>query len=411
MRGLSSAGRAIDSRIHSPNIHAVIYLDANATTPVDPAVLEAMLPFLREHFANPAAGYAGGRRASRAIEQARAQMAALLGARTDEIVFTSGGTESINAVHASVRALWPEKPELIITGTEHAAVIESARCWKAQGGKVTRVPVHHDGRVDLEALRALVRPNVTALVSIMWANNETGVIAPMHEIVAIAHAAGALVHTDAVQAVGKLHVDVQTTPVDFLSLSGHKMHAPKGVGALYISRHARFAPLLVGGGQEHERRSGTENVPGIVALGKAAELARQHLDDGTKARLHALRDRFEHLVHAALPEMHVHGCPTHRLHTTSSFCLPETDAAGMLILLDQAGIACSAGSACHTGALHPSHVLEAMGISARDAACTLRVSFSRFNTKTEAETAARAVVEAAQKMRAMQGDALLVATH
>lgn len=386
----------------------MIYLDANATTPVDPAVLEAMLPFLREHFANPAAGYAAGRKVGRAVEQARAQLAALLGARVEEIIFTSGGTESINAVHASVRALWPEKKELIITGTEHAAVIESAKRWKAQGGKVVRAPVHHDGRVDLEALRALVRPGVTALVSIMWANNETGVIAPMHEIVAIAHAAGALVHTDAVQAVGKLHLDVKTTPVDFLSLSGHKMHAPKGVGALYVSRRARFAPLLVGGGQEHERRSGTENVPGVIALGKAAELARQHLEDGTKARLHSLRDRFEHLVHAALPEMHLHGCPTHRLHTTSSFCLPDTDAAGMLILLDQAGIACSAGSACHTGALHSSHVLEAMGVSARDAACTLRVSFHRFNTKPEAETAAHAIIEAAQKMRVMQADSSLV---
>jgi cysteine desulfurase len=245
----------------------------------------------------------------------------------------------------------------------------------------------------------------------MWANNETGVIAPMHEIVALAHAAGALVHTDAVQAAGKIHLDVQTTPVDFLSLSGHKMHAPKGIGALYISQRARFAPLLVGGGQENERRGGTENVPGIIALGKAAELANQHLADGTKARIKTLRDRFEHLVHAALPEMRIHGCPTHRLHTTSSFCLPEIDAAGMLILLDQAGIACSAGSACHTGALHASHVLEAMDVSARDAACTLRVSFSRCNTKADAEAAAHAVIHSVHKMREAQGCDLAVMTH
>ncbi|MDP1591443.1 MAG: aminotransferase class V-fold PLP-dependent enzyme, partial [Prosthecobacter sp.] len=207
------------------------------------------------------------------------------------------------------------------------------------------------------------------------------------------------------------HLDVKTTPVDFLSLSGHKMHAPKGIGALYLSRRARFEPLLLGGGQENERRSGTENVPGIIGLGKASERARHHLDDGTKARLHAMRDRFEHLVHAAVPGMRLHGCREHRLHNTSSFCLPEIDAAGMLILLDKAGIACSAGSACHTGALHPSHVLEAMGVSARDAACTLRVSFHRFNTKPEAETAAREVVEAAQKMRGMQGDTQMVVTH
>ncbi|WP_395752010.1 cysteine desulfurase family protein [Prosthecobacter sp.] len=389
----------------------MIYLDANATTPVDPAVLEAMLPFLREHYANPSASYAAGRRVRRAIEQARAEVASLLGARTGEITFTSGGTESINAVHASVRDLWPEKPELIITGTEHAAVLESARRWQVQGGQVVTAPVHADGRVDLAALRSLLRPGTTALVSIMWANNETGVLAPMHEIVALAHAAGALVHTDAVQAVGKIHLDVKATPVDFLSLSGHKMHAPKGIGALYISQRARFTPLLVGGGQETERRSGTENVPGIVALGKAAELARQHLENGTKARIKALRDRFEHLVHAALPEMHIHGCPAHRLCTTSSFCLPGVDAAGMLILLDQAGIACSAGSACHTGALHASPALEAMGVSAREAACTLRFSFSRFNAKPDAEAAAHAVINAAHKLHEAQGSELAVLAH
>lgn len=389
----------------------MIYLDANATTPVDPAVLEAMLPFLREHYANPSASYAAGRRVRRAIEQSRAQVAALLNASPVEITFTSGGTESINAVHASVRALWPDKPELIITGTEHAAVMESARRWQAQGGKVITAPVHPDGRVDLDALHSLVRPGVTALVSIMWANNETGVLAPMHEIVTLAHAAGALVHTDAVQAAGKIHLDVRTTPVDFLSLSGHKMHAPKGIGALYISQRARFAPLLVGGSQESERRGGTENVPGTIALGKAAELAGQHLSDGNKARLKCMRDRFEHLIHAALPDMRIHGCPTHRLHTTSSFCLPEMDAAGMLILLDQAGIACSAGSACHTGALHASHVLEAMGVSARDAACTLRFSFNRSNTKADAEAAAHAVIESAHKMREAQGCELAVISH
>lgn len=389
----------------------MIYLDANATTPVDPAVLDAMLPFMREYFANPSAGHAGGRTASRAMQRARDQVAALLHAQPEEVIFTSGGTESINAVHASVRSLWPEKPDLIITGTEHPAVIESAERWRKQGGHVIQVPVHGDGRVDLDALRSLVRTGSAALVSIMWANNETGVIAPMREIVEIAHAAGALVHTDAVQAAGKIPLDVEATPVDFLSLSGHKMHAPKGIGALYISRRVRFEPLLVGGGQEMERRSGTENVPGIVALGVAADLAQQHFNDGTKARIHAMRDRFEHLVHAAFPAMRIHGCPTHRLHHTSSFCLPDIDAAGMLILLDKAGVACSAGSACHSGSLHSSSVLGAMGISARDAACTLRVSFHRFNTKPEAEEAARIVIECAHKLRAERGDGSMVATH
>lgn len=388
----------------------MIYLDANATTPVDPLVIDAMLPFLCEHYANPSASHAAGRVARRATDHARGELAALLHAEPEEIIFTSGGTESINAVHASVRSLWPKKPDLIITGTEHPAVLESAARWRKCGGKVVHAPVHADGRVDLDALRAAVKSGGTALVSIMWANNETGVIAPMHEIAAIAHAAGALVHTDAVQAAGKFPLDVKTAPVDFLSLSGHKMHAPKGVGALYVSRRVRFEPLLIGGGQENGRRSGTENVPGIVALGKAAELARRHFDDGTKARIHAMRDRFEHLVHAALPDMRIHGCPTHRLHNTSLLCLPEIDAAGMLILLDQQGICVSAGSACHTGTLHSSHTLEAMGVSARDAACTLRFSFHRFNTKAEAETAAHAVIAAAHKLHAEKGDDSVVIT-
>lgn len=386
----------------------MIYLDANATTPVDPAVLEEMLPFLREHFANPSAGYAGGRRAHRAVEKAREAVAALLRAEADEVIFTSGGTESINAVHSSVRALWPEKPDLIITGTEHPAVQESARRWQAQGGKVIHAPVHTDGRVDVDTLRTLIQAGRTALVSIMWANNETGTLAPMSEIVEIAHTCGALVHTDAVQAAGKLALDVQRMPVDFLSLSGHKMHAPKGIGALYVSRRARFEPLLVGGGQERERRSGTENVPGIVALGKAAELSHACLTGDTTERILQMRNRFEELIRRELPAMRLHGNPVHRLHSTSSFCLPDIDGAGMLILLDKAGIACSAGSACHTGALHPSHVLEAMGVSAYDASCTLRFSFHRFNTMMEAETAAQAVIKAAHKLRAERGNDSMV---
>lgn len=389
----------------------MIYLDANATTPVDPAVLDAMLPFLREHFGNPSAAYAAGRVAQRAVAKARESVAALLGAETEEIVFTSCGTESINAVHGSARTLWPERPDLVITGTEHAAVQESAKRWQAQGGRVVTVPVQADGRVDVDALRVSVRPGQTALVSIMWANNETGVIAPMDEIVHTAHAAGALVHTDAVQASGKIPLDVKTTPVDFLSLSGHKVHAPKGVGALYASRRVRFAPLLVGGGQERERRSGTENVAGIVALGRAAELCRAHLTDGTTARIQGLRDHFERLVQAGLPETRLHGSREHRLPNTSSLCLPGIDAAGMLILLDRLGICVSAGSACHAGTLHSSHVLEAMGISAADAACTLRFSFHRFNTPDEVETAARAVTDSAHKLRAERGDDSMVSFH
>ncbi len=376
----------------------MIYLDSAATTPTDPAVVEAMLPFLREHFANPSASYASARMVRKAVQTAREQVATLIDAQADEVIFTSCGTESINTALASVRELWPEKTDLIITGTEHAATLEAARRWN---GQVIHVPVNRDGMIDLDQLHTLLRPGHAALVSILWANNETGVIAPMREIVEIAHAAGALVHADAVQAVGKIAINVRDVPVDFLSLSGHKFHAPKGIGALFVSQRVRFAPLLVGGGQESGRRSGTENVPGIVALGTAASLCGQH-------DLQALRDDFEQRLMSALPDGIIHGVEAPRLPNLTSLCFPGIDAAGMLILLDKAGIACSAGSACHSAALHPSHVLEAMGFDAAHAASTLRFSFSRFNTKTEAETAAHAVIDAAHKMRAELGDDSMV---
>jgi cysteine desulfurase len=239
----------------------------------------------------------------------------------------------------------------------------------------------------------------TALVSVMWANNETGVVAPMAEVVAMAHEAGALVHTDAVQAVGKVAVDVREVAVDFLSLSGHKVHAAKGVGALYVSRRARFLPLLVGGGQESGRRSGTENVAGIVGLGEAVALMR--VQDGQ--RVTAMRDAFEAGVLKRVPEVVVNGLEARRLGTTSSLTFPGVDAAGMLILLDKAGVCCSAGSACHTGALHASHVLEAMGLDAGHAGSTLRFSFCRYNTMEEVERAVEGVVAGVEKMRMLMG--------
>ena len=352
-----------------------------------------MLPFLREHFANPSASYSAARMVRKAVQTAREQVATLIGAHADEIVFTSCGTESINTAIASVRASWPEKTDLIIADTEHAATLEAAKRWN---GQVIRAPVNRDGLIDLNQLRALLRPGHAALVSILWANNETGVIAPMHEITEIAHAAGALVHADAVQAAGKIEIDLRNMPVDFLSLSGHKFHAPKGIGALFVSQRVRFAPLLVGGGQENGRRSGTENVPGIVALGKAASLCDQH-------DLQPLRDHFEQRLISALPDSIIHGAQAIRLPNITSICLPGIDAAGMLILLDKANIACSAGSACHSAALHPSHVLEAMGFDAAHAASTLRFSFSRFNTKSESEAAAQAVIEAVHKIRSARG--------
>jgi cysteine desulfurase len=369
----------------------MIYLDANATTPIDPAVLEAMLPFLRENWANASASYSAGRKARKAVETAREQVAALIGAEAREVVFTSGATESINAVHASVRHLWPEKRLLITTRPEHAAGLECAERWQQSGGEVRLLGVDQNGLIDLAELREALQSSPAALVSILWANNETGVIQPMREIVAIAHEHGALVHADAVQMIGKAPLDAK---VDFLSLSGHKFHAPKGIGALFISQRARFEPLLVGGGQEGGRRSGTENVPGIVALGKATDLAMTPCSS-------KLRDAFEAQIVNEWPEAVIHGQQAARLPNTSSIAFPGIDAAGMLILLDQAGVACSAGSACHTATLHPSHVLEAMGYDAAHASSTLRFSFSRMNTAAEAAQAVEIVLQSAQKLRSL----------
>lgn len=377
-------------------------LDANATTAPDPAVIEAMLPCLTQHYGNPSASHSLGRRARRLLETARGQVASLLGAEPGEIVFTSGGTESINSTLAFAQAEWPDRPRLVVGRTEHSAVLEAARRWQQRGGELAWLPIDGHGLPDLAALRAALEPGRTALVSLIWANNETGVVSPMAEVVEIAHAGGALVHADAVQAAGKIPLDVRRVPVDYLSLSGHKMHAAKGVGALYVSRRAAFRPYLVGGGQESGRRSGTENLPGIVGYGKAAELALGHLAQGGAARLAARRDAFEARLRAALPELVVHGEGAPRLPQTSSIAFPGLDAAGLQIRLDQQGLACSGGSACHSASLHPSHVLEAMGYDAAHAASTLRFSFSRLTPEAELERAAETVVQAVRWLRGLR---------
>ena len=377
----------------------MIYLDNNATTPIDPQVVDAMLPFLREHFANPSAAYRSARVVERAVTQARGQVAALIQAQPEEIIFTSGGTESNNVAIDAARARAPERQHLIIGATEHPAVIEPAQRWQQSGGTVTRLRVNRLGHVDLNELRTALHQHPTALVSVMWANNETGTVTPIGEIAAIAHEAGALFHTDAVQAVGKLPIDVRACGIDFLSLSGHKFHAPKGVGALFASHRVGFRPWMLGGGQEHGRRSGTENVASIVALGAAAELAVK----ADHAAVTALRDEFESLVRDAL----INGDPVQRLGTTSSLCFPGIDAAGMLILLDERGVCCSAGSACHSAAVHPSPVLEAMGLDAAHAASTLRFSFSRYTTLADVRDAARLVNECTVKMRSLAGEGMV----
>lgn len=379
------------------------YLDANATTPPDPAVVEEMLPFLTQHYGNASASHAAGRRARRAVEKARGQVAELIQAQAEEIIFTSGATESINSVLLFAQQEWPQRPLLILSAVEHAAALECAERWEQRGGRVKRVPVDEQGLLRLDALQAALEPGQTALVSVIWANNETGVMAPMAEIAKMAHAAGALVHADAVQMGGKVLIDVKSVAVDYLSLSGHKMHATKGIGALFVSRHAPFRPLLIGGGQESGRRSGTENVPGIVALGKAAELAVTWLSSGQPAEMTSLRDEFERILTDGWAGAMVHGANAPRLPNTTSICLPGADAAGMLIVLDQRGIACSGGSACHTASLHPSHVLEAMGFDAGHAGSTLRFSLSRMNTRDEVLAAAVEVLRVAKHLAEQKG--------
>ena len=375
----------------------MIYADANATTPLPPEVLEAMLPWLTEHYANPSAAHAEGKRARAAIDRARAQVAAMLGAEPAEIVFTGGGTESINAALKSLDLLCGAGPA-VVSAIEHSAVLRTVEPL-ARGAR--RVGVDAGGRLALEEYAAALEG--AGFVSIMTANNETGVIQPLDELAELARARGLPVHTDAVQAAGKIPLDVRPPGVDLLSISAHKFHGPKGVGALYIRKGLRFEPLFRGGGQESGRRSGTENVAGIVGMGMAAEAAMRWLGAGGDRQLAAWRDEFERAVSDGLSGVTVNGDREHRLPNTSHLSFDGCDAAGLLILLDEAGVACSAGSACMTGKQKPSHVQVAMGIPESRAKSSLRFGFSRCNTQEEIQAVAAAVIRSVEKLRRVQG--------
>lgn len=382
----------------------MIYLDANATTPLLPEVLDAMLPWLREGFHNPNASYRGAKEARRAIETAREQVAALIGAQPDEIVFTGGGTESTNAALKWLARLVGRKTGKVVTSAiEHSAVLKPVETFGDVGYPVTLVGVDSGGRLKLEEFQAACEAAKEGggFASLMWANNETGVIQPIEDACAIAKESGLAFHTDAIQAVGKIPVDVREVPVDFLSLSAHKFHGPKGVGALYIRSGARFEPLLRGGGQEKDRRSGTENTAGIVGLGKAAELAAARLAADETPR--SLRNAFEAKVVETVQGTSINGELLHRLPGTSHLSFTNCEAAGLLILLDDLGVACSAGSACMTGKQQPSHVQKAMGFSDAKAKSSLRFGFSCMNTMDEAMQAAAAVAKAVEKLRRVQG--------
>ena len=364
----------------SPGIY---YFDNNATTQVAPEVVEAMLPFLREYWGNPSSTYAFGRQLGSHLDEARARVAAMVNAEPREVVFTSCGTESNNSAIQSALATQPGKSHVLTTAVEHSANIKFCELLQKRGCAVTFLPVGPDGSLDLQRLEQAIRPD-TAIVSVMWANNETGVLFPVREIAAICHRHGVLFHTDAVQTPGKLKIDVRDLDVDFLSLSAHKLHAPKGIGLLYVKRRVKYQPYVVGGGQERGRRGGTENVANMVAFGRAAELAMANLPD-EQTRVRALRDKLEDGILTGIPGTSRNGAKEPRLPNTSNIAFAGVEAEGILMLLDQAGICVSSGSACTTGSLDPSHVLTAMGCSAARARSSIRFSLGIYNTESEVD--------------------------
>jgi len=358
-----------------------LYFDNNATTRIDPRVVEAMLPWLTDLYGNPSSGCQLGRQAAQAVEHAREQVAALLGCEPREIVFTSGGTESNNAAIASAVRLNPDRRHLVTTAVEHSAILKPCEALEREGYEISRLSVDSEGWLDMIDFERLICPD-TALVSIMATNNETGVLFPIGELAQIARDKGALFHSDAVQAAGKVSIQVSELGISYMSVSSHKVHGPKGVGALYVNRRSGFRPLLSGGGQESGRRSGTENVAGIVGFGQAAELALQNLEcEATEVK--GLRDAFERGILEQIPGVCINGGIAERLPNTTNLAFEGVEAEAALLLLDRAGICASAGSACMTGSLQPSHVLKAMGFSTERARSSLRFSFSRFNTAAE----------------------------
>jgi cysteine desulfurase len=374
----------------------MIYLDNNATAPVDPRVREAMLPFLGDQFGNPSSPHAAGRAARAALEKARAQVAAWLGAREDAIVFTSGGTESINTAVRGALAAQPGKRHIVTSAIEHSATKNLCGQLVREGCEVTWLPVDGGGGLDYGAYLAALRPD-TAVVTMVWANNETGVIFPIEALARAADERSIVFHADAVQAAGKVPLDLGRVPVHLLSVSAHKLHGPKGVGALFVRPGMGLPPLLFGGGQEGGRRAGTENVPGIVGMGAAAELAAA-ARPVEMPRVAALRDEFEAAVRARIPQARFHGDPAQRLPNTTNFALPGFDAQALLLALDRLGVACSIGSACSSGVPDASHVLRAMGVPDDEARSSLRFSFSRMNTAEEGISAVEALTEAARRL-------------
>jgi cysteine desulfurase len=376
-----------------------IYLDNNATTKVDEAVFEEMRPYFCELYGNPSSMHYFGGQVQNKVTEARQRVADLLGASVDEIIFTACGTESDNtAIHSALEIL-PDRRHIITSRVEHPAVLTQCRNLAAKGYRVTEIGVDGAGRLNMEEYRQAIDDD-TAIVSLMWANNETGVLFPVEEAAAIAKANGAQFHTDAVQAVGKIPIDMAVSKVDMLSLSGHKLHAPKGIGALYVRKGTPFRPLLVGGHQEKSRRAGTENAAAIIALGMACQLAAEYMDiENTTVK--AKRDRLEKELMASIPHARINGDGAERLPNTTSIAFEFVEGEAILLLLSELGICASSGSACTSGSLEPSHVLRAMGVPFTCAHGSIRFSLSRYTTDAEIDLVIKELPPIITRLRKM----------
>ncbi len=376
----------------------LVYLDNNATTQPAPEVVAAMLPFLTELYGNPSSVHRFGQQSRHAIDVARGQIALLVGCAEAELTFTGGGTEAINAVIRGLLASRSPRKRIVTTTVEHSATRELCAQLAKQGAEIVAIEVSGDGLLDLDAFRAAVADD-TALVTLMWANNETGVIFPVAEVAAICREKRVPFHCDATQAVGKLKVDVKAAGVDAASFASHKFHGPKGVGAYYARRGLRIGPLIIGGPQENGRRGGTENVPGIVGMGKAAEIAAAAMDQ--MPRVAAMRDRLEQSILRTIAGSRVNGSTEHRLPNTTNIAFPRLEAEAILLLLSEQDICASAGAACSSGSLEPSHVLRAMRIDEKLAHGAIRFSLSRYTTDVEIDRALEVLPTVIRRLQAV----------
>ena len=374
-----------------------IYLDNNATTQVAQEVMEEMLPYFREYYGNPSSAHTFGGQVGKKIRAAREKVALLLGADPEEIIFTSCGSESDNAAIRSVLELKPEKRHIITSRVEHPAIKSLCEHLAVQGYRVTEIPVDSEGHLDMSRYEESLTPD-TAIVTIMWGNNETGVIFPVEQAAALAREKGVLFHSDAVQAAGKIPINMKESNIDMLSLSGHKLHASKGVGVIYVRKGVKFTPFIIGGHQEMGRRGGTENTAGIIGLGKACELAVKKLEE-ENTRVKSLRDKLEAEILHRVPNTRVNGGKSERLPNTTNISFEFIEGEAILLQMDELGICASSGSACTSGSLQPSHVLRAMGVPFTMAHGSIRFSLSVYNTEEEIDFIVEELPPIIQKLR------------